>query len=47
MAFDEEEFVDEQTRQLEMDCNRLRIDIWKRTISYKMYAAVCIVAIVP
>jgi len=37
MAFDEEEFVDDQTRQYEYEYNRYRIDAWKRTLSYKLY----------
>lgn len=37
MAYDEEEFVDEVSQNAEIELNRTRLDIWKRTLSYKMY----------
>lgn len=40
MAFDEEEFPDEATRQSEIENNRPRIIAWKQTLTYKTYDAV-------
>ena len=37
MAFDEEEFADETSRQIEMDSCKQRIECWKRTQSYITY----------
>jgi len=37
MAFDEEEFPDDNAKQIEMEANRSRIEQWKKSVSYETY----------
>ncbi|KYR01730.1 hypothetical protein DLAC_01741 [Tieghemostelium lacteum] len=37
MALDEEEFLDDQSRQLALDANRQRIDLWTKTKTFTTY----------